>query len=557
MPNGTHGEVREPGRVIEPGGLRTPEHEVKPWEVPPPAHPVEADRRPELTGLSGKLVQDAATTLETVSSSDRKSGRDVAGGPGARALVDRAAEYSLDLHGYWSHVLHLAADDYAWGGTSAGKKSDLDNLRQPLRKTSRAFKDYLSAWEEATSPSADHYDADKIEAAGGALRELLLQTANYATTKVDEMLRSGLTSAGLKDPKQTAFWATVALGVSGMSEQIGQRMDALAKGETVEMVTCASRTRQVMERARKDRSGDRIANEATASQQAADDLRNHKADHLIEMRARQAAIVEALCDQALSRDDRQKLEAEKKTLEGTLKPFERAIDDVKKTDKDRSAILDTRSELNGLYRDIPATKPDDRAKLVEHAKELQQQLVTLETRFLSSAVSAAESAAQDAQERLQQYGQRLQERQSSLRIGASGPDAYWSSQKRGFLADVEPVFGTDLKNTLDRDAFDAALSGRLKDWNKEIDKDSPDPTRLEALAKQILETTDSYSKRAELALKRAESSKKGLAPSELRQLADQRLEIQDHLNCSLGALRQWVAETLQSFFERGLFNQKT
>jgi hypothetical protein len=80
-------------------------------ETKPPEHAVEPSRRPELKVLSGKFDAQAKAFSEV---KELK-------GPGAKAdrernakFAARAAEHSLDLHGYWSHVIHCKSTMPGW-----------------------------------------------------------------------------------------------------------------------------------------------------------------------------------------------------------------------------------------------------------------------------------------------------------------------------------------------------------------------------------------------------------------------------------------------------------
>lgn len=506
--------------------------------MPPAEEPVkrgiDPSRRPELHELAVRFSEHA----EAFRKSD---GLEVAGTRGARIegarLSAEAADYSLNLHGYWSYVLRRATDGYLYyaEGTAANK-SGLDRLNGSLEAVDRQLTARLQTWEEATSPYGDRYDADEIRKSA---RDLLT-TIQQAGARVAEQLQS---ESDLSNTKNALFLETVRHGLSGLSDQIAQRLGALAAGSAVERVTITSRTRQLLERAERNPGFDQIAALAQHAQALRDGLRDrYTPENVARLLARQTELAATLNDRALSVEDRRKLTEEQAALDRDLELFHEAIDNVRKSGSARDEIQEARDNLANLNKKlINQTDSKTRASLAKEANAAAEKLMEVEVKekYLAAATKAAQSLAHDSQTRLESYKQSQEDALGAL-ANAKEPASYWRELKAKFLSEVESAADRKRRRLLD-DAFNSGFAEQLQKWRDEQNRDRLNPVKLQDIASGLIETADSYAKRAELALK-------DLDPALVQQ-------IRDDLDCGLAAIRDTVTKELGFLFDNGAFDR--
>jgi hypothetical protein len=536
----------------------------EPSHAEPHLKPVEPSRRPELTKLSTVATTGAKTLFREVL---KKRGDKIVkvydalerGAPTtnspleiqirkARELVDRAGNYSLDLSTYWSHVLRFASDGYSLGGTG-GSVAELTRLNGDMSAVNRSLRDQLLDFEKATSPHQRDYDMDEIIETG----RKVLDTIGAA----GQHLVAGMAGENL-EAKGPAFRAAIVLGLSGLSEQIGRRMNELAAGRTPPAVTMSNQTRELVERSANDPPREQIAKEASAAAELIKNKDAYTADTLTSMLVRQLEIQEKLLDPGLRPQERQNLDTEQKKIGRSLALFNDFIDKAKTKGGDATkATRETLDESARKLRDDDiATKLDDpnlpleeHAALIEllakRADPLPPKLTDDDrTALVSKATKAAKDLLASFGPALKVAGtaqRRLQEYQKHVSGGKTGigknPAVYWESVKKTFLAEVKAVSGSGVRDALEK-AFDRGFRKKLGDWNSEIEKPKLNAGELQGLATNLIETIDIYSKQAELALGKDSAS----------------LAIIDKLQAGLAAIRESVAERLKALFEDGAFN---
>ena len=123
-------------------------------------------------------------------------------------------------------------------------------MEADFKSIDRGLEKRLAEWEEATSPAAE-YDPDRIGAATDALRESI----RAARATLDLRLLEGVR---LEDRAEIACLSLLGSAPTGLSEQIAERLHAIAAGGIVEPITMSTQTKQLIERAGTDEAGDLI-----------------------------------------------------------------------------------------------------------------------------------------------------------------------------------------------------------------------------------------------------------------------------------------------------------
>lgn len=453
----------------------------------------------------------------------------------ALKIAERAGDFSLNLQDYWKSSLNSFTDKYVYEAGADRKR--LDELLQPLREASSKLEPQLKRWEELTSPYADRYDEGAIYTAAhdlmGTLRDALKKARPGDGLLMDPQYKA-----------ESIFLGDVCSSLSGLSEQIGIRVIKLSEGEVVKPVTISAQTQEAMERARKDPADEKIADQATSDQEIRDDFQTKfTEDNLLKMRQELIQIREQLCDEKLADDRLNSLKKSQDEIIQTLKRFATECANAKKgtalRDAERFKIDDARIKLNKLTNSLsPQMDLNDRQSTVDEAKALAVNLSNLEKKLLNIVSQSTEQAANESQTRLDDYRQSLNDARSA--VGKNISD-YWARAKSDFLDDVEANADKKLRGTLEK-AFDADFRELLSDWKGEVTAPKVDPAKVQELASTILQTTESYSIRAEGILLAADALAADADRPSLR-------PVLDRLNCSMTAIREAIANQLQSLLQ--------
>jgi len=78
--------------------------------------------------------------------------------------------------------------------------------------------------------------------------------------------KGDIPAAGPQVKAEMAYRYSLSSALAGLSEQIGSRLSALAAGKTVELVTMSRQTKELVERAGKDKIRESIVAEANEAQ---------------------------------------------------------------------------------------------------------------------------------------------------------------------------------------------------------------------------------------------------------------------------------------------------
>ena len=461
-------------------------------------------------------------------------------------LADRASDYSLDLRTYWSHVLRFANDGYSLGGTG-GSVPELTRLNAEMSAVDRSLKDQLLDFEKATSPHQQDYDVDEIMEAGRKVLETIGGAGQH--------LVAGMAGETL-EAKGPAFRAAIAVGLSGLSEQIGRRMNELAAGHTPPAVTMSNQTRELVQRSVNDRPRDQIAKEASVAAELIKNKDAYTPDTLTSMLVRQLEIQERLLDPGLKPQERQNLDTEQKKIGRSLELLNDFIDKAKAIGGDaRKKARETLEDLARKLRDddiatkladpnLPLeeraalihllTERADPPKLTDDERAALMGKATKAAKDLLASFGPALKVAGTAQRRLQEYQKHVSDGKTAIGKNLA---AYWGTVKNTFLNEVKAVSGTNVRDALDK-TFDRDFAEKLGDWNSELKKTKLSADKLQGLAKNLVETIDIYSKQAELALGKDSAS----------------LAIIDKVQAGLAAIRESVAVRLKALFDDGAFN---
>jgi hypothetical protein len=469
-------------------------------------HPIDSrsNDAQNLRKVGQQFKTDAQSILGDAGGVSKKATQDA-----RRLIAERAGDYALNLHGYWSRAIDSAVDSYIY--SHGGDKNRLDTVLGPVSEIGGKLKSQLTAWEEATSPFSDKYDERKIDIAAHQLLTTL--TGAKATLSHD-----GLP----KEPGQF-FDERMLAAVAGLMTQVGDRLTALSEGKVVTPVSLSTQAREVMEMAGKDLAAQKITDAARKAQAEWNDFQaksTYTAESL-------AAALDKIGDK-------------------TTRVVEGLIDKVKKTSLEQTRIDNARTELTKVLINLqsddgrPADQrmpPEDRTALEAQRKPAAEKLALLEMPFLSAARKGVESEAVAAKDRLDEYQQRLDDAQGAI---GKNPANYWRKVKGRLLNEVKAVAGEDVKNRLDK-AFDAGFADQLKSWTDALAPNNRlKPADLQRIALKISETASSYSTRATYAMQ-------NLEPGVVQ-------EVQDKLDAALAAIRNLAVEGLKSLFASGAFN---
>jgi hypothetical protein len=504
-----------------------------PHEVRAPEHAIEPNRRSELRTLSNDFHKHATDILSgiSVASDKMKGGPELAQIQLRAEFVSRSAgDYSLDLHRYWSFAGRVANDEYL--GSFGGSAQHLQGLNDYFSKVDRQLDKPLAAWEKATSPFADHYDADSVKEAASRLLDTLKSVDNYLAARFD-----GITKlADKKSQKEGGFEIRLRLGVGALSEQIGQRLAALGAGDTVDRVSMSSQTQQLLERSGKDPALEAFTKESVMVQGRLDALKADPMKKMGEMRARQLEIVE---ERVSKTKETAVLDEENLRLDRALYSLQKELDAVNKPIRDQRKIGEARDRLGELRKTLTRKlSPEERTSAKEEYKNFAATLARLEEPFLALAAQAADQEIQDIKYKGEAYKQGLENARGAFAEAKNSSD-YWNGLKTELLSTVEVAGGKDLRNLVNN-SFVADLAGQLKAWRNEQAEIRLDPAKLQDRAAKLLETVNAYSLRATTALKNLDP---GLAAP-----------VQDRLNCGLAALRESVTKELKFLFDHGAFS---
>lgn len=469
-----------------------------------------------------------------------------------RELADRAGEYSLDLNTYWSHVVRFANDLYSLG-KGFPKAAELRELNDAISTVNHNLKEQLTDFERATSPRERDYNVDEILESGRKVLETIDHAGPHLVAGIEEARGNNLAESS----KVAAFRVSVLMGFSGLSEQIGKRMAELAAGRTPPAIEMLPQTKQLLERAVKDRPRQLIAEEASPAAELIKNKDAYTADSVVSMWVKQLELREKL---GANPQDRTNLEAEQKTIGRRLELFNDFIDKARKPGGEGVRIEKARETLDKvastLRADDIARKLDDpNLSASEHAELIN--LLTLRNDPLPSKLADAERAALEAkaskaakdllgsfepavklaktkQTRLQQYEKHLSD--GKMAIGKD-PAAYWSKVKKTFLNEAKAVSGKEVRDALEK-TMDSGLGQQLDSWKKELGKIPLDPAKLQGLASNLVETIDAYAKQPEVALGRYPASS----------------AVVDKVQAGLAAIRETVVTQLNGLFVKGVFN---
>jgi hypothetical protein len=502
MPLGEHGAAPAPDHVVHPIDRTSKEAGV-------------------LKRVGEELVKDATRHLESMGEFTRET---------MKPIAERAKDFALNLPEYWKSSLNSFTDRYTY--ESAGDRAQLAVWSAELGSLSAELEPELKKWEELTSPYSDRYDEGAIYTTA----HQLLDSLRRASEKFQHPKEN------LQDPQWIAeakLIDRVRSAVSGLSEQIGSRLLALADGIVVPPVTISAQTQEAMLRALQDPAGKRLADEAASAHQFREDFKTKfKEDGLLKMREDLIRINEQMVDEKLPKDAKAALEAAGKAIEESLKEFRKArlqgLEEARVPGRDAKflALRNAEGDLISTTEKIRAKKmePAERTATVADARAKAAALAVLEKPFLDPAAKIAAQAAQDSAERLSAYDQSLKEATSNIGKDLSG---FWDSAKRDFLDTVESNSDdAQLKRTLDK-AFDANFGKTLSTWRDLIGA-GKEFAAIEKQASEILRTTDSYSTRAEGLVKAANADPTAMQP------------VLDRLNASLVAIREKVANQLKA-----------
>ena len=501
MPHGDHVPAPAPDHVVKPIDRTSKEALV-------------------LKRVGEELHTDATKHFEGLGAAER----DI-----MKPIAERAKDFALNLPEYWKSSLNSFIDKYTYEGR--GDRAQLEVWTAELGSLSAELEPELKTWEELTSPYSDHYDEGAIYTAA----HQLLDSLRRASEKFQHPKEK------LNDPQwiaEAALVDRIRSAVSGLSEQIGSRLLALADGKVVPPVTISAQTQEAMLRALQDPAGKRLADEAASAHQFHDDFKTKfKEDGLLQMREDLIEIYEQMVDDKLPKDAKAALETSAKAIEESLKEFRKArlqgLEEARVPGRDAKylALRNAEGDLITMTERInKKMEPAERTALVADAKLAAAALAALEKPFLDPAAKIAAQAAQDSAERFSAYDQCLKDATSNIGKDLSG---FWDTAKRDFLDTVEANSDdAQLKRTLDK-AFDANFGSSLSTW-KSLVGAGKDFAAIEKQASEILRTTESYSIRADGLVKAANADPVALQP------------ILDRLNASLVAIREKVANQLKA-----------
>ena len=360
-------------------------------------------------------------------------------------------------------------------------------MEADFKSIDRGLEERLAEWEEATSPAAE-YDPDRIGAAADALRESI--RAARAT------LDSRLEGMRLQDRAEIACLSLLGSALTGLSEQIAERLHAIAAGGIVEPITMSTQTKQLIERAGMDEAGDLIE-QARANMET---------------------------DLAKRRDNKARSE---------------------------QLIHDRTTELDGLRialqgPDLTAAQRDEATRKVSKLERDISRLKSVSDR-LDSVIALTENGLAAASDRSAAYEQSFQTAASAL---ANGQDLaeFWRSSKSRLFSEVDALLGKSVRKVLDA-AFDSDLASKLDDFTKQLVKSKLDPQKLQNLASTLLQTLDAYALRTRSILNGEDSRAAAGDPLAIEQIADGAC-------APIAALRAAIAKELTFLFQNGAFESR-
>jgi len=401
-------------------------------------------------------------------------------------VIDRAAEYTLDLPQYWSATREAISDGYQYGEPTVDRFEK--RLETDFKTIDRNLERQLGEWHEATSPSAE-YDPDRI----GQTAKELLKTIGSGREALDARLKE----VSLNNGAEITYVSQLDSALTGLSEQIAERLRTLAGGGVVEPVTMSTQTRDMIERAAQD--------------PFAAELRR---------------------DFETKREDLKK-KREIRTNNGeSISNRSRELEQIRSELKDDSLTAELRK--------------DKEAK----ASELEQALSRLRSAQgrLDVNLAAADAALGRSIEHGFEYDQSLKTAASEL---ANGRDlaSFWHDTKTRLFAGVDAVTGKqEVSKTLD-EAFDSGLAGTLEQFKKQIAADSLKPQELQATAAKLLQTLDTYGRRMTTILGNEKARATGESAVALQQ-------IMDGAGAPISALRSAIATELNLLFKNGAFSAR-
>jgi hypothetical protein len=400
-------------------------------------------------------------------------------------VMDRAAEFSLDLPQYWSSTRETLSDVYQYGEPTVERFEK--RLEADFKSIDRNLEQQLGEWQEATSPSAE-YDPDRI---GGAAKELL-KTIGSGREALDARLKE----VNLKNLTEVAYVSQLDSALTGLSEQIAERLRSLAGGGVVEPVTMSTQTRELIERASRDPIGDELRR-----------------------------------DLETKRDDLTKKRETRTTNRESISNRTRELDQIRRELKSEELTAQQRTEKEGK------------------ATELEQALSRLKSAAarLDVSVAAADAALSQSIERGYEYDQSLTTATSELANGR-GLAEFWGDTKSQLFDAVDAVAGKEVRKALDA-AFDGNLAGTLGDFKKLLKADKLKPQELQATAATLLQTLDTYARRTTAILSAEKARTRGDASAAIQQVIDS-------TGGPIAAMRSSIATELNFLFKNGAFDAR-
>jgi hypothetical protein len=504
---------------------RPPEHRVEPIKP--------LSREALLLGSVGEQFKKAAETLY----------HDILSDEALRARAVEAQKFSFDLNGFWQYSRDSANNSYRFDKSL--DKGWLDRTESSLKDIDKTLATQLAKWEEVTSPFSDHYDIPTI-----------YDTAHELRTTIERGLENikppiGI-PAGAQDAAEVAYRYSLSSALAGLSEQISSRLSALAAGKA-ELGTLKRQTNELAERAAKDKIGESIVTEANDAQRLQSDFNrnSYTAEKLTTLWTRRLDLELELARKDLTADKRQEVQQEHAKVARDLEVFETGLDLADFPASRKRELRDLRTEIwsqhNAILKGTGYSATELQAKKVKRDRFVTD-LVGKESPLLKQAGTAVADAANEARDRRELYEQQLEDAKTAA---YNDPAGYWRDIKGTFLEGVEAVSGKELRKTLDSDAFDSKLANQLNDWNRELKRTRPDPTRLQELAINLEATMIAYSQRADVALRKEARGADAPLPKGDR---DALRQAGDALQVGLAALRQTMARNLKFLVEAGTFN---
>jgi len=493
-------------------------HGAEPAHKPkPPEHvkPVESAKRGELKVLSGELTRRAKFIFDSVVSPLESRGTD------RRRLVDKAAEYRIGLHGYWTFIRSHASDVFVY--RSEGKTPELEKLNDSLKQVDKDLAKQLERWAEVSSPYAESYDVTGIKETGKELSDII-RAAGMQLKAQMEVKQSP------EADRRNAFRAEMALGLSGLAEQVGSQMESLGNGETIPNVTIANETAELMIRAGQDDLKFKLETKFDTTSAALDALEKFTPEFVESKLKEHYSIDDQIAVLSETSPEFERLQRQLEKV-GLLPFFEALAEHTgPRGDAELTAARDRLTLIKGELKKLKLDPEKRAAYLAERTTLLNTMLPKMQTLM---------------EETVRQNTERLDKYQTNLRDSTDDfhddPYDFWSKTKKKTLSQIEAVAGEETRKKLDEAFVTGDLSDKVGKWTDILTKDAkPDPKAMQSRASDVVTTADKYLERIEGVLKDAD------ADDALRELKGQ-------LVSALTAIKLSTAEHLTFQFKLGRF----